>query len=215
MCRFFNSEQMYKVFFNQKLIIITVSTNITLNQKKCVFVDAFSTHEIRNWWEKFVIDNSSEIVLVHQNPELFFELFRSVFILVPAAGGLVFKNNKLLIIFRNGKWDLPKGKIDKGETIENAAIREVEEECGIKNPVIDKKLPSTFHIFQSPYRKSKGKWILKETHWFEMNYNGETTGKPQLEEGITKIKWFQKNNLTEVFENTYENLKQIISIYLP
>jgi 8-oxo-dGTP pyrophosphatase MutT (NUDIX family) len=94
--------------------------------------------------------------LVHPNPVHFFQLFRSVFLEVPAAGGVVKSNDRLLFIFRNGKWDLPKGKIDEGENPPEAALREVSEECGIAGQQIKKQLPSTFHIYPSPYSKTKG-----------------------------------------------------------
>jgi 8-oxo-dGTP pyrophosphatase MutT (NUDIX family) len=140
-------------------------------------------------------------------------LFQSLFISVPAAGGIVRKKNTILFIFRNGKWDLPKGKIDRGESAQQAALREVEEECGISGHTIVKKLSSTFHIYKSPYKKTFGKWIFKETFWYEMNYTGEENGTPELNEGITRVEWFEKNKLATVLENTYENLKEIISIY--
>ena len=94
----------------------------------------------------------------------------------------------MLFIFRNGVWDLPKGKVDKHETTHEAAIREVEEECGISHLQMVKKLPSTYHIYQSPYKKTMGKWILKETYWYEMKYVGHDEGIPQEEENITEIK---------------------------
>jgi 8-oxo-dGTP pyrophosphatase MutT (NUDIX family) len=130
---------------------------------------------------------------------------------LPAAGGVVRQNEKLLFIFRRNKWDLPKGKIDKGENTPQAALREVEEECGISGHRIVKPLLPTFHIY--PSEKTNGEWIFKETSWFEMDYSGDHPGKPESAEGITQIKWFHANELNEVWENTYENLKEIIKIY--
>ena len=78
---------------------------------------------------------------------------------------------------------------------------------------IVKQLSATFHIYRSPYNESNGKWIFKETFWFEMDYRGAENGNPQLDEGITKVKWFARNELATVCENTYENLKQIILPY--
>jgi hypothetical protein len=89
----------------------------------------------------------------------------------------------------------------------------VEEECGISGHKIVKQLPSTFHIYQSPYKETQGKWIFKETFWFEMKYAGSDSGTPQIDEGITEVRWLNRNELDTVLANTYENLKQIIWLY--
>lgn len=204
---------MYKVFFNEKLIRIGSRTNITLNKPTHLFDEDCTIQEIKEWFLSFVESGENETVLLHSAPADFFELFQSAFIIVQAAGGVILRKNKLLFIFRNEKWDLPKGKIEKGETAREAALREVEEECGISELSIIKRLPPTYHMYISPYKKSKGKWIFKETFWFEMKYSGKGKGTPQQEEGITQVKWFSRNQLDEVWKNTYENLKSVISIY--
>jgi len=204
---------MYKVFWNDRLIEICAPENTEKNNLTVKFDESAGAEAIRKWFAGFVAQNSEKVLLVHAHPDLFFQLFRSVFIEIPAAGGVVKREDQLLFIFRNGKWDLPKGKIDKGETPPGAALREVSEECGISGQQIVKKLPSTFHIYQSPYSKTQGQWIFKETFWFEMNYGGSNEIAPQVEEGITEVKWFRKNELDEVLVNTYENLKQIILLY--
>lgn len=204
---------MYKVFFNEKSITITVSTNITLNKTNHFFVDSYSAQDIKKWFHKFTQNEVLDVFLIHSKPEHFLKLFQTVFTSIFAAGGVVLRQNEVLFIFRNRKWDLPKGKIDKGETNVDAAIREVEEECGITNLEIIKQLPSTFHIYQSSYKKTFGQWVFKETFWFEMKYVGKDSGEPQLDEGITKVKWFEINNLDEVLANTFKNLIQIILLY--
>ena len=204
---------MYKVFFNEKLIVITHPSNITLFKTIPVQTESLSIEEIKKIIESFFESEGNEIVLTHSEPLYLFKLFCSAFITIQAAGGIVLRKDKILFIYRNDKWDLPKGKIEPHETSETAAIREVEEECGIENLKILKKLPSTFHLYKSPNQKIMGKWILKETFWFEMDYEGKEEGTPQIKEGITQVKWFLKNELKEVLENTYESLKQIIKIY--
>ncbi|WP_198152336.1 NUDIX hydrolase [Draconibacterium sediminis] len=169
--------------------------------------------EIMRWLSDFENSDIPETVVEHPEIEKLFQNFRSAFLPVDAAGGIVKRDEKLLFIFRNGKWDLPKGKIDEGESIETAALREVEEECGITNHSIVKALPSTYHIYKSPYKNTLGQWIFKETFWFEMDYQGMETPIPQEEEGITEVRWFQPNELDEVLENTYENLKELIELY--
>lgn len=207
---------MYKVFFNDREIIITSKEN-RLNIKTAIIIeDLRDVNAVINWFKEFEKKDQNPVILIHSNPIAFWErCFLPAFILVPAAGGVVVRSQKLLFIFRNQKWDLPKGKIDKGETPIKAAIREVNEECGISGHEIVKHLPSTFHIYKSPYKKTLGQWILKETFWFEMSYSGVENGTPQTEENITKVQWFAKNELDTVLGNTYENLKQLIKIYLP
>jgi len=204
---------MYKVFLNEKLIRIGGRANITLNKPTRFFDKNCTLEEVKKWFGEFVKNDEKEAFLIHEEPADFFEFFQSAFIPIQAAGGVVIRKNKLLFIFRNEKWDLPKGKIDKGETAREAALREVEEECGITGHSIVKRLPPTYHMYISPYKKNKGKWIFKETFWFEMKYQGEQLGSPQEEEGITEVKWFTKKQMEKVWKNTYENLKPIISIY--
>lgn len=204
---------MYKVFLNDRLIEIGALANNKKNNLVVKFDKTATRENVQKWFADFVGQRSENVVLVHPNPSHLFQLFRSAFLEVPAAGGVVKYNGRLLFIFRNGKWDLPKGKIDKGEVPEQTALREVSEECNISGQQIVKQLRSTFHIYQSPYTKTKGQWIFKETYWFEMRYDGTDKITPQTEEGITEVKWFRKNELDEVLANTYENLKQIILPY--
>ena len=120
-----------------------------------------------------------------------------------AGGGLVYNDKgEVLFILRNKKWDLPKGGKKKGEDIQVAAIREVEEETGVTGLAIIKKLQKTYHIFQR-----NGKYKLKVTHWFEMktSFDGKTT--PQKEEGIKKAKWLNPEQIEEALTNSYGNIK--------
>jgi len=205
--------QKYKVFFNEKRIVFTSNRNITLSKPSNNINENSGSTAILEWFRAFAEGREEETVLEHLNPEQLFETFKSAFLIVEAAGGVVVRNNKLLLIHRLGKWDLPKGKIDEGETREEAALREVEEECGIITHKIVKHLPSTFHIYKSPYKETRGKWIFKETFWYEMEYEATENGSPELEEGITEVRWFAKNELNEVLLNTYNNLRQIINTY--
>ena len=108
----------------------------------------------------------------------------------------------MLFIYRFDKWDLPKGKLEKGESIQECAIREVEEECGITNLSIDKELETTYHIF-----KRNEKMILKVTYWFLMrtNYSGNLT--PQEEEGIDQVVFKNAHETSKALQNTYQNIK--------
>ena len=205
---------MYKVFFNDRKITVLQKTDITLNKSIKSTENLHSISDVKHWFLDFISEDEKEVIMICEDIEKFWEkVFVPSFKLIKAAGGVVKRNGQLLFIFRNEKWDLPKGKVDNGESVEKAAIREVQEECGISGHSILKKLPVTYHIYQSPYIKSKGKWVLKETFWFEMGYAGNENGKPQNEENITEIRWFERSELNEVLANTYENLKQVIQYY--
>jgi mutator protein MutT len=125
-----------------------------------------------------------------------------------AAGGLITnEKNELLIMFRRGKWDLPKGKVDEGETLEAAAVREVQEETGVKNLTLGKLVGITNHEY---FEKRLKENVIKETHWFAMYADGESKLIPQTEEDIEKIFWADEAELEECLKNTYPNIKEII-----
>ena len=147
-----------------------------------------------------------QVYLIAKNPDKLFELLESKCKIIPAAGGRVKnENGKLLMIFRNGKWDLPKGKMEKNETPEEAGIREVEEECGIGGLTILKKLSPTYHTYIH-----KEKIVLKKTFWFEMSCKDGGKLKPQIEEGITEVKWFDPNHLDLVIGNTFLSIMDVL-----
>ncbi len=150
-------------------------------------------------------DFFSQIYLISENPEKLFELLQSKCKLIDAAGGLV-KNNRseTLMIFRNGKWDLPKGKLEKNETPEEAGLREVEEECGIKKLSIVKTLEPTFHTYIL-----KEKIVLKKTYWYEMFCADKKQLIPQIEEGITEVKWMSPNEVERAMGNTFLSIKDV------
>lgn len=126
---------------------------------------------------------------------------------IVAAGGLIKKQNQYLFIKRLGKWDLPKGKLEKNESPEAGAIRECEEECGIENLNIIKELPSTFHIYE--YKNS---YALKESKWFLMETKYSKKLTPQLEENITEVDWYNQNDIeTKILVNTYPTIYDLIN----
>ena len=204
---------MYKIFLNDREIVISSQATESSDNTEIVSAEGFTIDTIKNWFSEFFQRNNNAVLLHHDPDALMINLFIPAFKLIQAGGGVVIRNSKLLFIFRNEKWDLPKGKIDNGETPEQAAIREVAEECGITAHSIVRQLPSTFHIYQSPYKNDFGKWILKKTFWFEMSYSGTENGTPETSENITEIRWFGKEELAETMKNTYKNLEQIIRIY--
>jgi 8-oxo-dGTP pyrophosphatase MutT (NUDIX family) len=129
-----------------------------------------------------------------------------------AAGGLVTNaNDELVMIYSRERWDLPKGKLDDGETIEHCAIREVEEETGLKNIVLADLIGITYHEYFDKYVQED---VIKETHWYAMQVWGEQKLQPQTEEDITAIEWTNKTQINEHLQNTYPNIIEIVQKYL-
>ena len=151
---------------------------------------------------KVYINNSLEIITEN------WESFCAGYKLIEAAGGLVHNDeNQLLMIFRNGKWDLPKGKLEVGENIEQCAIREVEEECGISELLITQQLQETYHTYEI-----NGQKILKRTYWFEIESSFKGNLLPQTIEGITEAVWVDKENIAEKLENSFGNIAELFKI---
>ena len=148
---------------------------------------------------KVYINNSLEIITEN------WESFCAGYKLIEAAGGLVYNDtNQLLMIFRNGKWDLPKGKLEVGENIEQCAIREVEEECGISELLITQQLQETYHTYEI-----NGQKILKRTYWFEIKSSFKGNLVPQTKEGITAVVWVDEEDIAEKLEDSYGNIKEL------
>jgi 8-oxo-dGTP pyrophosphatase MutT (NUDIX family) len=129
-----------------------------------------------------------------------------------AAGGIVLNpKQEILWIFRRGFWDLPKGKLDPGETIPQCALREVEEETGIHKIQLNELITITYHEYFDKYLNTQ---VTKETHWYKMSIQDLQNGIPQTEEDIEKMEWFPIDVLEIPMQHTYENIKLVIAAYL-
>jgi hypothetical protein len=197
---------MYKVFVNEKKLTLSKYPE---DIEKNLRFEGFATLEIA----VDLLENTScpEMNVYGENIEEIWEDFTHMFKVIEAAGGLVKnKNNELLFIRRMGKWDLPKGKIEKGESLEQAALREVEEETGLKELILEEFLNNTFHI----YTERNGEKILKTTYWFKMTYVGNSQPIPQKEEGISEVSWKNEEMINnEVMRMTFENIRLILDDY--
>lgn len=148
----------------------------------------------------------SKVVLVSKNQDELLQLFESFFVVIEAAGGIVWNDqNELLLIYRRNKWDLPKGKIEVEESIVDAGLREVKEECGIKVLKVQELFSVSYHTY-----RLDGNRIMKKTYWYEMFCGDKENISPQTEEGITQIKWVNEEELVSVIDETYPNLKEIL-----
>jgi len=152
-------------------------------------------------------DTQKTISLIVSDPIKTFDFIQSKLAIVNAAGGLVTKRDRILFIYRKNLWDLPKGKIEKKEKPELAALREVEEETGVK-AYLGKLIGSTWHTY---YRSDK--YYLKKTSWYAMDCLDDKNIKPQSEEEITALRWMTKNEAIEAAKKTYRSIDHVISQY--
>ena len=195
---------MYKVFIN-KLSIILTSKNKSLSQENSFLLSSITLNEILKKVRKH-----KKIFLYHPKKSELLKVFKSKIKVIFASGGIVKNdNNQILFIYRRGKWDLPKGKAEKGESIRDTAVREVIEETGIEKLKIDKYFSNTFHIV-----RNNKKYFLKETSWFLMSSNFKGKLKPQLNEGIKSVKWKTFDDAKKIKKKTYGNISIILTDFL-
>lgn len=198
---------MYKVFFDKKVIILTENS---INNCKSVKNQTIKIDE-NSRIDKIICDfeqnDIMELVLVYSSEKKLYKKFKSEFKMIKAAGGVV-KNpiGEFLVIRKRNKWDLPKGKSDKGEKARQTALREVKEECGLTDLEITQKLSPTYHVYDH-----KGQRILKKTKWFEMINQSNEKPIPQTQEKITEAKWVKISELETIKQNTYTSLIEILN----
>lgn len=196
-----------KIYFNNKFIEFGSSqSQSSLNQTIKIY-DKENKQTLKIIIDDFLDQNDfNSVQIFNYSFKEVFDFFKESFSYIEAAGGFIERDKHYLFIHRLGKWDLPKGKLEKKETIENAAIRECEEECAVKNLKIVKQLASTFHIY--PYKTG---YALKQTYWFYMKTNYAEKLKPQTEENIDEVKWFSENEVKQIaFNDTYLTIKDVI-----
>ena len=192
---------MYKVFVNENVILLTsqipFGSKINLyDLKKTSLADIISN-----------VKKHKKIFLFHKNSEKLISSFKKKIKVISAGGGIV-KNSfdETLFIYRRNKWDLPKGKKDKGETIDLTALREVKEETGIGNlKIIDFRM-KTYHIF-----KKNNEYCLKETTWYNMISDFDGKFVPEIKEDITKVVWKNESKIQKI-KNTFPNIKLLLNI---
>jgi len=201
--------QMYKVFVNDKVIYFTNNIENCDQLSKGLTLTFFS-EKITSYLVDFVFDDDKveHVIIAVDDYETAFIEFQKYFKIIEAAGGIVSNDkNEKLFIYRLDKWDFPKGKIEEGENIEEAALREIEEECGVNQLTIKKSLQDTFHLY-----KVRCDIIFKRTYWFETvsSFSGELV--PQLEEDITNVEWLSETQIEEkVLGNTYASIKTLLN----
>ena len=193
---------MQKIFVGNKPIILTTTVEPETDFKNYL-IDSVNIQKILRNLKK---EKYKSIRLIGDNEKFLLKKFLKFLPNVVAGGGKVLNaEGRILFIFRNGKWDLPKGKAEHKETIDETALREVEEETGVTGLSITKPLDITYHIF-----KRNNWYYIKITYWFEMysEFDGELL--PQEKEGITKVKWVSPKKLKKIKKNVYANIEALI-----
>ncbi len=202
-----------KIYFDDKPVFLctelTAELNEILHHPDAVFIDEFSANAIKSLLHEIIKPQFHAGVVLHNNLDDLKKAFFKNFTAIEAAGGVVEnESNQILFIERLGKWDLPKGKIEKGENEKQAAIREIEEETGVTHLTLKNKIGETYHTYTA-----FGKHFIKNTHWFYLTCTNEQKLTPQIEENITAIKWVDKNAMETQMSNTYPSIKDVLNAF--
>ncbi len=203
-----------KIYFNDKPLFLCDGIDDTiqpyLHHDDSVFIDELDTHTLKSMIHEMQLPKIHAGVFFHTDLEKLKQAFWKKFTIVKAGGGIV-ENEKgeILLMFRRGKWDLPKGKLDKGEKIDTCALREVKEETGLQKVTLSSPLLTTYHTYHEGT-----KFILKETYWYSMKADGKQDLTPQAEEDISEVKWVKKSDLKKYAAQTYASVAEVLSAYI-
>lgn len=199
-----------KIYFNDKPLFLcdemTDEIRSYAHHDDAVLIDDYSHPAVNSMIHEMRRDSVHAGIFVHSDLPALKKAFWKKFMLVQAGGGLVKDpGGRYLFMLRRGKWDLPKGKLDRGETLEQCAIREVREETGLKDIRIDGPLLVTFHTYDE-----SGHHILKETHWYRMSLLSDQPLTPQREEQITELKWVDSNGVEKLLRQSFPSIIDVL-----
>ncbi len=199
-------DKTYRIYINEAALIITESSPESMHGYQSVDSRDF---DFPGFYQRIKGDRTPvQYVLSTPNAKRVFKTLKTSAKLIKAAGGIVRnEENRYLFIFRKGKWDLPKGKLDEGEKPKKAAVREVQEECGIRVDKLGDKLANTYHVYEEA-----DQLILKKTNWYKMYAEGQKDLKPQLEEDITRAEWLTSADFPMVRSNTYPLIADLLTL---
>jgi 8-oxo-dGTP pyrophosphatase MutT (NUDIX family) len=198
---------MYKVFFNERIVLLTEDFITNFQLKYGLFYKYRNLKDLEELIDFYRnLSYIDTLFVFHHDIEELRVMFRSCFQQIDAAGGLVHnEEGRYLIMKRRGKWDLPKGKLNRNESVEDAAVREVTEETGLQDIELLSPLLATYHTYMID-----GRPILKRTSWFDMKYTGNNEPVPQYDEDITEIRWVKKENLNSLTDNTFPAIIDVL-----
>jgi 8-oxo-dGTP pyrophosphatase MutT (NUDIX family) len=202
-----------KIYFNDKPLFLCNEIDKTIqpyvHHDDALFIDELNSHTIKTMIHEMQQQAVHAGIFFHPDLEELKKAFFKKFTLVQAAGGLVLnEKEEILLMFRRGKWDMPKGKLDKGEKLEDCAIREVDEETGLKKIELVSPLTITYHTYHEGT-----KFILKESHWYMMKVNGEQILTPQTEEDILELRWVNVNDLDKYRKDSFPSIQDVLEAF--
>ena len=197
------------IYFNNKPLYLidqlTPEIEEHLHHEETVFIDELNVHTVKAMIHEMEQSKILRGVFLHNDVNALLNSFKKKLTLVKAAGGFVHtKNHEVLLIFRRGKWDLPKGKLDENESLDVCAVREVKEETGLEKVKLDHPLTITYHTYHE-----FGNHILKESHWYIMKAEKQNL-VPQTDEDILSCEWVSTDNLSSYLENTHASIANVI-----
>jgi 8-oxo-dGTP pyrophosphatase MutT (NUDIX family) len=200
-----------KIYFNNKPLFLlnelTPEIEEYLHHEETVFIDEFNSHTVKAMIHEMDQPRVLRGVFLHEDVNAVLNSFKKKFSFIQAAGGFVYtKDDEVLLIFRRGKWDLPKGKLDEGEDLQTCALREVREETGLEKVQLEKPLTITYHTYHQ-----YGEYILKESHWYLMK-SAKQAFTPQTEEDIEKCEWVPLENLGVYMDNTHASIADVVKV---
>jgi 8-oxo-dGTP pyrophosphatase MutT (NUDIX family) len=202
-----------KIYFSNKPLFLCNEIDETIqpyvHHDDALFIDELNSHTIKTMIHEMEQQAVHAGVFFHPDLDELKKAFFKKFTLVQAAGGLVLNEKKeILLIFRRGKWDMPKGKLDKDEKLEDCAIREVKEETGLKKVKLVSPLTITYHTYHEGTR-----FILKESHWYNMKVNDEQILTPQTEEDILEIRWVDVSDLDRYRKDSFPSIADVLEAF--
>lgn len=206
-------KQMYKIYINKTRVILKSTEKVSKfyqeDDRHTLYLYSGAPSSLLSLIESIEHENADKEVVIHHSD--FKKLkadFLSFFKVVVACGGVVVdEERKVLMIYRRGAWDIPKGKMDAGETLHQTALREVEEETGVRNLIISRALGKTKHT----YRGHRGRRLIKKTHWYTMHTQRQPL-VPQHEEDIEKAEWMTLEQIAKL-DPIYPSVRDIIIKY--
>lgn len=201
-----------KIYIHNKPLYLCNELNEELNtlihQPNNVYIDELDAHTVKTMLREMQLPHIKTGIFLYEDFDKLKKAFFKKFEIIQAGGGLVQNEHKeILMIFRRGFWDLPKGKLDRGETVEQCALREVMEETGLKNVKLKKPLTVTYHCYDQGTHH-----ILKESHWYSMRAGSAEKLQPQTEEDIQQIMWVKKTELPLYAKMTYPSVLDVLSL---
>ncbi len=202
------------IYFDDKPLFISPSITPELSgflHQDHVFTSYHFDHQtVQDAIAKMAQKQTKAGIMIFEDVEALLYGFKKEFLLVVAAGGFIYSgDHQVLFIFRRGRWDLPKGKLDPGEALAPCALREVREETGLIQVSVMREIHTSYHTYFEA-----GQHILKESHWFLMKGDNREISKPQAEEDITKCQWIPLGQLTHYLANTHASIRDVTKLCL-